>query len=124
MDEDKISVISVELVSSNENHEEIRRTQNEKNGKIQNHRKEINKTSAWNMCHIFSVLAVGVVFLAPLTLIPRTNSIFYQSYWYEFNFFMMVFLFLPAVGDAQNMATYFKDKSLQSLQMILTIYSL
>ena len=77
MDEDKISVISVEDISSSTNQEDNSKTKKA----IQGDR----EISAWNLCHVFSVLTVSVVFLVPLTLIPRTNSIFYQSKWYEFN---------------------------------------
>ena len=71
MEEDKLSVISMDDVSSSANHTEKSKT----NEEIQ----DDTEISAWNMCHVFSVLTVSVVFLVPLTLIPRTNSIFYQS---------------------------------------------
>ena len=76
MDEDKISVISIEDLSSDENQKERSKSKEEIHGDIE--------PSAWNMCHVFSVLAVCAVFLSPVCLIPRTNSIIYQSNWYEF----------------------------------------
>ena len=77
MSEDKISVMSTEFLSSNKDYEEKRGPQKEA---------QVDKdTSAWNICHVFSVTAICVVFLVPVTLIPRTNSIYYQAYWYEFN---------------------------------------
>ena len=82
------------------------------------------ETSAWSLCHVFSVLTVCVVFLVPVTLIPRTNSIFYQSHWYEFNFVMMVFILLPAANEVLIMTTYFKEKSLLSIRMLLKMYAL
>ena len=116
MEEDKISVISLEDVSSNANQTDKSKTKE----KIQDD-KEI---SAWNMCHVFSVLTVSVVFLIPVTLIPRTNSIFYQSNWYEFNFVMMGTILLLAAAVHLNIATYFKEKSFLSFRMLLKTYSL
>ena len=115
MDEDKISVISVEDIPSNANQEDESKTEEEIQGD-----KEI---SAWNMCHVFSVLTVSVVFLVPVTLIPRTNSIFYQSNWYEFNFVMMGIMPLVASNEHLNIATYFKEKSFLSFRMLLKTYS-
>ena len=116
MNEEKISVISVEYPSSNENHDEKSRIKEE----IQCG----NEISAWNMCQLFSVLAICVVFLAPLTLIPRSNSIYYQSHWYRFSLCAFVFVFLFAVNDILNMATYFKEKELLSIRMLLKLFSL
>ena len=70
MEEDKISVISVEEFSSNEVQIDDKRTE-EKIPKDE-------EISLWNICHVISVLLVCVAFLVPLTMIPRTNSIFYQ----------------------------------------------
>ena len=103
MDEDKISVISIEGLSSNKNHKEGSKSKKEIQGD-----KEI---SVWNMCHVFSVVAVCVLIFVPVTLIPRTNSIFYQSKWYEFNFVMVWFMILPAAFDLLDVAAYFKEKS-------------
>ena len=116
MDEDKISVIAVDYTSSNKRHEVKSRIKEE----IQCD----SDVSTWNMCHLFSVLTICVIFLAPVTLIPRTNSIFYQSHWYTFNFCALVFVFLFAINDILNMATYFKEKSLLSIRMVLKLFSL
>ena len=116
MDEDKISVIAVEYPSLNENYE--------KKSRIKEETQCDSETSAWNICHLFSVLTICVISLAPVTLIPRTNSIFYQSHWYRFNFCAIAFVFLFAVNDVMNIATYFKEKSLLSIRTLLKLYSL
>ena len=116
MDEDKISVISIEDLSSDENQKERSKSKEEIHGDIE--------PSAWNMCHVFSVLAVCAVFLSPVCLIPRTNSIIYQSKWYEFNFVIMWSMILAAAGDLLNVATYFKEKSILSFRMFLKTYIL
>ena len=116
MDGEKISVTSVEYLDSNENQNENNRNKEEN---------QVDKeTSAWNMCHVFSVLTVCVVFSIPVTLIPRKNSIFYQSSWYEFNFVMAGIVLLDAANDILNIATYFKNKSIRSLRMLLKTYTL
>ena len=114
MDEDKISVISVQEISSTE----VQIQDNETEKKIL----KDDEASLWNTCHVVSVLLVCVAFIVPITLIPRTNSIFYQSYWYEFNFCVLVYMLLPTMSNAINMATYFNEKSLLSVWIILKMY--
>ena len=114
--EDKISVISVEDLPSNENQKEGSKTKEEILGN--------EEPSAWNICHVFSVLIVCVIFLSPPLLIPRTNSIFYQSNWYEFNFVMTGLMILPAVNDLLSVATYCKEKSCLSFRMFLKTWFL
>ena len=116
MDEDKISVISIECISSNENQiklkEDKERTQKD------------NDVSPLNICHVLSVLAICVAFTSIITLVPRTNSIFYQSYWYEFNICILVLMILLTTADAFNIATFLKEESIYSFWMPLKIYSL
>ena len=75
MDEDKISMILIECLSS----KEYQTYEKPENDKIQ----KDNETSTWNICRVLSVLAICLLCLATDTLVPRTNSILYQSYWYE-----------------------------------------
>ena len=114
MAEDKISVISLKDIVSNDHQADNRRS-------IQENQNN-NEASARNMCHIFSVLTVVAVLLVPVTLIPRKNSIFYPSYWYEIILLQMAFTLLPAINDAINMATYFKENSILSFRMLFKMY--
>ena len=116
MDEDKISVISIEYRPPSEN----KRETSKRNEEIH----DSKEASAWNICHVFSVLTICVIFAVPVTLIPRTNSIFYQSSWYEFNFVVMGILLLTAANDILNVATYFKEEQFLSFRMLLKMYSL
>ena len=116
MDEDKISVISLRKLSSNEVQTEDKETEE----KIV---KE-DETSLWNICHVISVLSVCVAFIATITLVPRTNSIFYQSYWYEFNFCALVCFILVTANNSINMATYFNEKSLLTFWIMFRMYSI
>ena len=115
MDEDQISVISIGYLPPNENKKERSRIKDEIQGD--------NETSAWNICHVFSVLIVCGIVAVPVTLVPRINSIFYQSKWYEFNFVMIGVLLLSAANEVLNVATYFKEESLLSIRMLLKTYS-
>ena len=120
MDDDKISVISMEYQPSNKNEKGDNEEQIEIR-KIDTHKD--NETSPWNVCHVFSVLAICIAFLATITLVPRTNSILYQSYWYEFNFCILAFMLLQTATDVFNMATYLKEKSILSFWIMLRIYA-
>ena len=116
MDEDKISVISIESVSSKENQTEGKQEKD----KIQ----KDNETSPWNICHVFSVLAMCLLFLAMVTLVPRTNSILYQSHWYEINFCVLFLIIIQTANDAFCIATYLKAKSVFTFWTLLKIFSL
>ena len=115
MDEDEISVISIECQTTIKDQKEDTESKEE----IQDN----EDTSAWNICHVFSVLTICVVFLVPFNFIPRANSIFYRSKWYEFNFVMMGFMLLPAANEILNMATFLKQKSFLSFRMLMKMYS-
>ena len=116
MDEDKISVISIKCLSFEEN----QREEKQEKDKV---RKD-NETSPWNICHMFSIIAICVVFLAMVTLVPRTNSILYQSYWYEFNFCALPLMFLRTASDALSMSVYLNGEQFLSFRTLLKTFSL
>ena len=101
MNQDTISIISLHEISSNEESEENEDTKG--NSQCE------NDSSRWNMLHGFSVLAVCIVFAWPLTLITRTNSIFYQTHWFEFNLVAGGLLLLRVANHILDMATYFNE---------------
>ena len=111
----KISVISRQFSSSNEDPEEV---------KIVPSVHKENVISNWNIFYVFSILAVSVIFLSPWTLIPRTNSIIYQTYWFELNFCVAILLLLVAGNEVLKMSTYFNEKSLKSVNVLLKMYLL
>ena len=116
MEEDKISVISIECISPDEKQIQFKKDKE----KIQ----KDSEVSPWNICHVISVLAICVASISVITLVPRTNSIFYQSYWYEFNFCILVLMVLTTTDDVFHIATYLKEESIYSFWMPLKIYSL
>ena len=111
----KLSVISRQYSFSNEDHEEVKIVPSVHKAKVISH---------WNIFHVFSILAVSVVFLSPWTLIQRTNSIIYQTYWFELNFCVAILLLLVAGNEVLKMSTYFNEKSLKSVNVLLKMYLL
>ena len=112
MDPDNISVISIES-----------------KGKIEDNQKEKgvpkeNYVSRWNILHVISILGFGVIFLTPWTLIPRTNSVAYQSHWFEINASVMMHIMLAVANIALNLATYFKEPLVFSFKICLRMYLL
>ena len=116
MSEEKISVISIECLSF----EEIQREDEKEKCKTQ----KGNEISPWNICHVLSVLTICVTFLATITLVPRTNSILYPSYWYELSFCYIPAMILKTANDAFHVAAFLKGKSIYSLWTTLKTFSL
>ena len=74
MNRDVISVISVQNVIGDEEKEE--------NLKIDG--KSGVKDVVQALCiSLFGIIGISVMFTVPLTFIPRTDSIIYQSHWME-----------------------------------------
>ena len=72
MSVDQISVIEVtEVTESDETKDE------------QNTRANIPNSFNWKVFHIFTILGASVLSLSPQLIIPRHNTIFYPSFWYE-----------------------------------------
>ena len=72
MNADDISVISLPDVSSNGHLEEKKEAK-------PNSREDM-KVSYWNILYLFAILAFCTVYGTATFLIPRSNSIFYQSH--------------------------------------------
>ena len=108
MNEDEISVISLPSTSSNKD---------ETKKGIETQRDGIKEKSLAirNIGYVFAVLAFCSAFASPLTLIPRTNSILYQSHWFDFNLPVAILLLLDAANTVLPMATFFKEKTLHSV---------
>ena len=116
METDRISIISLHGSSSNES------LQNENDSKKT--REGENKTSRLFLFHIFSILAVCAMFLSMITLIPRSNSIIYQTQWFECSLLMAGLNILMAGNDTLNMAIWFNEKSFLSFHILFRMYIL
>ena len=114
MNEDEISVISLQGIYLPKKYEDS------KNRKKQN---LVEKdVSYWNVSYLLAILAFCTLFTSLASLIPRSNSIFYQTRWFEFNLAYGIFLGMSAGNHLLNMITFFNEKSLQSLLMFLRLY--
>ena len=115
MDEDGISVVSIPNMSSREECED-----NRKANAIDSKEKYV---SYWNICYVFAVLACCTVFSSTVTLMPRSNSIFYQTHWFEFNLTYGLVSLLLAGSVQLSMIVWFRSKTLQSFWIFLRIYA-
>ena len=70
------------------------------------------------------ILAICIIFIIPLTIIPRTDSIAYQSYWME----IVLAFASPYIGvglcETLNLTIWTKEASLASLRGFLTCFLL
>ena len=116
MSPDNVTVFSTHFVFSYERSEEIEKDQ--RNGSRE------KNVSYWNVLHLFSVLGFCAVFASSLLLIPRSNSIFYQNTWLEFNLPVAALAILTVGIRVLDMATYFNERSLNSFNIFFRIYLL
>ena len=68
------------------------------------------------------ILLFSVLFTIPWTVIPRTNSITYQSNWWEVIIPMTTFFVLSAAGQVLHFRTWFKEPALMSVSNYFAIY--
>lgn len=112
---DKISVISTNDKSSNEDSKE--KKEGLKNAS------QNSEVSPWNILHIFSILTVSTVFASHWFLIPRTDSIVYQTHWFEVNIHMTFAYLWLSGNELINTSTHFKEKSMVSVNIFLRMFS-
>ena len=72
---------------------------------------------------IIIILALFSILGAPLFLIPRHNTMFYQEYWFE-NIIITLYLILFSTADLLlNCYVYLKERSLASWKLFLYLWS-
>ena len=67
-----------------------------------------NIANYWNGLLIIAILGVCALFTSPQMLIPRQNTIFYQSNWMEPILFLGFVLVLRILDGMQIFTVYFK----------------
>ena len=103
MNSDEISITTVQNISEEE----------EKNGSIITNINNVLKDVCTAICiSVFGIIAFCALFCIPWTMIPRTNSIIYQTYWMEAILPMASNILLMAGAYNLNLATYTQEKSL------------
>ena len=110
----QISTINVQETTHN-----IKRTEKDD---PKNERILVENASYWNVLHVFTVLGTSALFLSPQLLIPRQNSIYYPSYWYEINILGGTVSFIASVKLLLECAIYMKEKSLCTITVFLKLY--
>ena len=85
---------------------------------------ERNDVSYWSGTYILLTIFICLLFVAPWTIIPRTNSIIYQSYWYEILIPISFGMISFAGCDHLNLAIWGKEKSLRKIGVFLRLYLL
>ena len=113
MKSDSVSVINVETLNGNEETEE----------ESTNDSKSAIKYVVKALCiSLFGIITFSVIFAMPWTIIPRTDSIIYQSYWMEILLPLAVNRLLSAGRTVIQLATYTKEKSLMKIAIFFRIY--
>ena len=115
MNENGISIISLSNTSSNE-------YENKEEKGTQRQGMEDKYSNFCNIGYVLAVLAFCTAFASSLTLIPRSNSIFHQSHWFEINLPMAILLLLDAGNISVPIGIFFKEKSLKSFHFLMRIY--
>ena len=113
---DEISVISLPAsFSSNK--------ESKDNAIKRNNLKQKNVSHIKLLGYLLSILAFCTVCTAPQTLIPRSNSIFYQKNWFEFTIVAGFYLLMDTAIYVLDLVTYFGYKSMSSFKTFLRIYT-
>ena len=71
---------------------------------------------------LFGIIGICVLLAIPLTTIPRTNSIIYQSYWMEALLPLVSILVFLALSVCLDLATWTKENDLMSISNILKLF--
>ena len=113
MTPDNISVISVQEINLND--------------EAKGNRKNNNTVIQRHYCQIFAKSALGiigncVIFTIPWTIIPRTNSIIYPTYWMELLLPISIMAFVSTEGVRLNLVIWTKENALKSIYSYLKIY--
>ena len=111
MNTDKISVISVQEISC----EGKEQDENDQNKSYVN----VPKTL---VVSILGIITTSIIFLIPWTIIPRSNSIVYQSHWMEINLPLLANWILIAGVDILNLMVWTKEKSIASLLLLVKLF--
>ena len=114
MNTDSISVISVNDVPCSEDAHE----NEERKGNNVNHKKGLIIHGLFAL----AIIAFCSLFVVPWTIIPRTNSIVYKSYWMEVNLPIASFFLLMAGNDVLNLALWSKEKAIVSFSVLLRLW--
>ena len=120
MSSDKISVISVQEITGDEEIEGNSQKEEEKNDGIFTLKNMFEALGTSG----FGVIGFSLLFTVPWTSIPRTDSIIYQSHWMEVLIPSSSLIFLATGSQLLDLATWTQETTLMTIQNYLKISSI
>ena len=78
--------------------------------------------SYWNTCHVVTILGICTICLSPQMLIPRHNSIIYQSYWLEINELMAFTGIIAEANMILELFAYIRHEYFTSMGFAAKMY--
>ena len=115
MNSEEISITTVQNISEEEG----------KTGSINTESNNVLKDVCTAICiSVFGIIAFCALFCIPWTIIPRTNSIIYQTHWIKAILPMASNIVLIAGGYNLSLAKFAQEDSLMSLGNFLKVYIL
>ena len=81
-----------------------------------------NNASYWNICHVFTILMISAVGLSTQMLIPRQNSIIYQSYWLEVNELMAFTALIADVNMVTELFAFIRHDHFMTFSYFVKMY--
>ena len=82
----------------------------------------VSKTIRKIVFHSIAVVGISILFVAPWTTIPRTNSIIYQSYWMEVLIPSTTNWMTIVAADLLNLTIWTQERSVISPLVFLKLY--
>ena len=116
MSTNQISVIDISATTSSNEIED----ENDTNV----NRQEEDNTVYWRVLHIFTILGACSLSLSIEMLIPRHNTIFYPSYWYELVFVISIPILIAVMRRMAEIYTFTKARETISINILLKMYLL
>ena len=78
--------------------------------------------SYWNTCHVVTILGICSICLSPQMLIPRHNSIVYQSFWLEINELMAFTGIIAEANMILELFAYIRHDYFNSIGFLVKMY--
>ena len=116
----KDDTTAVRALDTSENNEIQESSENE--SKSNTMEDNVSKSIRKIVFHSISVVAISLLFVAPWTTIPRTNSIIHQSYWLEILIPTTINWMTLAAADLLNLSVWTQERSINSPLVFLKLY--
>ena len=115
--DDTTAVIAIETSVNNEIQES-----SENESKSNTMENNVSKTIRKIVFHSIAVVVISILFVAPWTTVPRTNSIIHQSYWMEVMIPSTIHWMTCVAADLLNLSIWTQERSVISPVLFLKLY--